>query len=159
PPPGYSRRPFLQIGQEAIVIPTSDALKRLAMPAAIVIGIFFGLSFSADWSTFALFANRTATSSVVDPIFGRPLSFYLFTVPVLEEAAAWLLAVSVTGLIAAILLAVTDMLATFKGVSFALCLLLVAVTFQVYVSRFTMLVAENNLFSGVRYVDDKIVIP
>src|SRR5262245_48728320 len=79
PPPGYTRRPFLQIGQEAIVIPTADALKRLAMPAAVIIGIFFGLSFSADWSTFALFANRSTTSSVVDPIFGRPLSFYLFT--------------------------------------------------------------------------------
>src|SRR5262245_59152212 len=58
PPPGYSRRPFLQIGQDAIVIPTSDTVKRLALPAAIVIGVFFGLAFSADWSTFAMFLNR-----------------------------------------------------------------------------------------------------
>src|SRR5262245_29974647 len=26
PPPGYSRRPFLQIGQEAIMIPTADTV-------------------------------------------------------------------------------------------------------------------------------------
>jgi len=42
PPPGYSRRSFLQIGQEAIVIPTADTLKGLALPGAIIIGIFFG---------------------------------------------------------------------------------------------------------------------
>ena len=32
PPPGYSRRPLLQFGREAIAIPTTDALKRLALP-------------------------------------------------------------------------------------------------------------------------------
>src|SRR5436190_5435999 len=49
PPPGYTRRPLLQFGQEAIVLPTSDTLKRLAWPVAILLGIFFGLSFSSDW--------------------------------------------------------------------------------------------------------------
>src|SRR5436190_9971144 len=34
PPPGYTRRPFLQFGQETIAIPTSDTLKGLAKPAA-----------------------------------------------------------------------------------------------------------------------------
>src|SRR5215467_3854881 len=46
PAPGYSRRPFIQFGQEAIVIPRPETLKRLALPLAIVIGVFFGLSFS-----------------------------------------------------------------------------------------------------------------
>src|ERR1700730_6402081 len=92
PPPGYSRRPFLQIGQEAIAIPTPDTLKSLALPVAIIIGIFFGISFSTDWSTFALFLHRTATPSLIDPIFGHQLSFYLFTLPVLEVAAGWFLA-------------------------------------------------------------------
>jgi uncharacterized membrane protein (UPF0182 family) len=159
PPAGYSRRPFLQIGQEAIAIPTTDAVKRYTLPAAAVIGVLFGLSFSADWSTFALFANRSVSTALVDPVFGRPLSFYLFTLPVLEEAAGWLLAVSVISAIAAVLLAVTDMLATFKGVSMAVCLLLIAVAFQAYVGRYTMMAAENNLITGVRYVDANIVIP
>src|SRR4029078_10250060 len=83
PPPGFARRPFLQFGQEAIAIPTSATLKRLAWPVAIVAGALFGLSFSSDWSTFALFLNRTATPGVADPIFAKPLSFYLFTLPVL----------------------------------------------------------------------------
>src|SRR5262245_40404928 len=159
PSSSFSRRPFLQIGQEAIVIPTSDTLKRLALPTAIVIGLFFGLVFSADWNTFALFANRSATPSLVDPVFGHELSFYFFTLPVLELAAGWLLAVSIIGFIASVLLAVTDMLATFKGVSFGLSLLLIAIAFQTYVARYTMLVAEHSLFTGVRYVDANIIIP
>src|SRR5262245_9247860 len=38
PPPGYTRRPVLQFGQETISIPTSDNLKRLSLPAAIIFG-------------------------------------------------------------------------------------------------------------------------
>src|SRR5262249_51193687 len=82
PPAGYARRPFIQFGQEAIAIPTGETLKRLAFPVAILIGVFFGLTFSADWNTFTLFINKVADSSVSDPIFGQPLSFYLFTLPV-----------------------------------------------------------------------------
>jgi uncharacterized membrane protein (UPF0182 family) len=77
PTPGHSPRPFLQFGQQAIVMPTTDTLKQLAMPVSIVVGAFFGIAFSSDWNTFALFLNRTATPTIVDPIFGRPISFYL----------------------------------------------------------------------------------
>src|ERR1051326_2915079 len=110
PPPGYTRRPFLRFGQETFAIPTSDTLKSLAKPAAIILGIFFGLSFSSDWNTFTLFLNRTATSPVADPIFGKPLSFYLFTMPVLNELASWFLVIAVIGLIVAVLLSAIDML-------------------------------------------------
>src|SRR6266704_140900 len=41
PPPSYSRRPFLQFGNEAIIIPTTETLKKMALPAAIIIGVFF----------------------------------------------------------------------------------------------------------------------
>src|SRR5207253_3081743 len=146
-------------GQEAIVIPTAETLKRLASPAAAVVGVFFGLSFSSDWNTYALFINSAPTPSMSDPIFGRPISFYLFTLPVLESVADWFLAISVIGILAAILLSVTDMTARFKGVSIALGILLTAIALQTYISRFSLLFEENSLFSGVRYVDANIVIP
>src|SRR5437867_5221319 len=159
PPAGHSRRPFLQFGQEAIVIPTAENLKRLASPVAIVIGLFFGFSFSPDWNTYALLINSEPTSSSSDPIFGRPLSFYLFTLPVLESLSSWFLAISIIAIVAAILLSVTDMSARFKGVSLALTVLLAAIAFQTYISRYSLLFEENVLFSGVRYVDANIVIP
>ncbi|HEY2383447.1 MAG TPA: UPF0182 family protein [Terriglobia bacterium] len=159
PPSGNTRRPFLQFGQEAILIPTRDTLKRLALPVAIVVGIFFGISFSSDWSTYAAFINRVPTPTISDPVFGRSLSFYLFTLPVLESIAGWLLGITIIGLVAAIFLSITDVSAVFKGVSFGVTLVLLAVAFQAWVSRFALLYDENPLFTGVRYVDDKIIIP
>jgi uncharacterized protein len=159
PAAGNTRRPFLQFGQESILIPTRDTLKRAALPVAMVVGVFFGVSFSSDWSTFAVFLNRTATPLISDPIFGRSLSFYLFALPVIESVAGWFLGIAVIGLVAAILLSITDVTATFKGVSFGVTLVLIAVAFQAYISRYATLFDENSLFSGVRYVDDKIAIP
>jgi uncharacterized membrane protein (UPF0182 family) len=159
PPPGYSRRPFIQFGQEAIAIPTGETLKRIALPAAILIGVFFGLSFSADWNIFTLFINKVSDSSVSDPIFGQPLSFYVFTLPVLESLAGWFVTISIIGLIASILLSLTDTSARFRGISTALGILLAAIAAATYVSRYSMLFEENTLFSGIRYVDHNIVLP
>src|SRR6266566_4200334 len=164
PPGGYSRRPFLQFGQEAIVIPTAETLKRLASPAAAVVGVFFGLSFSSDWNTYALFINSVPTPSMSDPIFGRPISFYLFTLPVLESVADWFLAISVIGILAAILLSVTDMSARFKGVSIALGILLAAIALQTYISRFSLLVGAaialgNSRAGRIRNLGVAIAVP
>jgi uncharacterized membrane protein (UPF0182 family) len=159
PPPGQPRRALLQFGQEAIVIPAAATLRRLAAPVAIVLGILFGLSFGSDWSTFALFLNHAPTPGTSDPVFGRTLSFYLFTLPVLEDVGGWFLAVSIIGLVAAIILAAMDMLVSFRGVSFGLSLLLIAAAFEIYVARYSFLFEEHGLFTGVRYVDRNILIP
>src|SRR5262245_28187272 len=52
PPPGYGHPTFLRFGQEEIVMPTTDTLRGLAKPVAILFGVFFGISFASDWSTF-----------------------------------------------------------------------------------------------------------
>jgi uncharacterized membrane protein (UPF0182 family) len=155
----HTRRPFVQIGREAIVIPALDSVRQLAKPAAIIIGVLFGIAFTTEWNTFVLFLNQTPTPGIVDPIFNRPLSFYLFTLPLLETVSGWMLGITIIGLVAAILLAVTDMSAQFKGVSLSLALLLAAIALRVVVSRYTMLLQQNSLFSGVRYVDDHIMNP
>lgn len=159
PPAGHGQRPFLRIGQEAIVIPSPDVLRWLALPAAVIIGVFFGLSIGADWNRFALLLNSEQSTGVADPIFGRPLSFYFFTLPVLESIAGGLLALSGIVLVAAILLAATDMSARFRGVSLAVSLFLLAVAWRTYVGRFGLLLSPNNLFTGVRYVDDHVILP
>ncbi len=155
----HSRRPSFQFGQETIVVPTADVLRRLALPAAAVIGVFIGLSFSSDWNRFALLLNASPTTSLWDPVFVKPLSFYLFTLPVLELAGGWLFAIAGITLVAAVMMAAMDMTARFRGVSVALSLLLLAIAWQTYVSRFNLLLTQNSLFTGVRYVDENIVIP
>jgi uncharacterized protein len=159
PPPGFSRRPFLQFGQESIALPPASTLTAFAWPASILLGIVFGLGFSADWARLALFINRVPSDGPADPIFGQSISFYLFTLPVLEAVAGWFLAICIIGLVAAMILSATDMLASFRGVSLAVCLLLFAGAFRLYVGRYSLLAQDHGLFTGVRYVDHNIVIP
>lgn len=159
PANGGARRPFIQFGNEAIVIPSGDTFKRLAWPAAAIVGVFFGLAFAADWNQYALYLNRVDTPSITDPVFGRPLSFYFFTLPVVEALSGWFLAISVVAFIASILLSVTDLSARFRGVSLGLSVLLAAVAVKTFIGRYALLFEENGLFTGIRYVDDHIVIP
>src|SRR5881296_969597 len=98
PATSYTRR--VEIGGEAIILPSAESLRGLASPIAIIVGIFFGLSFGVDWNDYGLFLNQPSASSVADPILGHPLSFYFFTLPVMQSIASWLLAISVIGLVA-----------------------------------------------------------
>ncbi|MBI4474761.1 MAG: UPF0182 family protein, partial [Acidobacteria bacterium] len=159
PAGGFRNRHFIEVVGETVVVPSPENLRRFAAPFATIIGIFIGLTFSADWNRFALYTNRSAPGGITDPIFGQPLSFYFFTLPVMESITAWFLAISVITMIASIVLSMTDMTARFRGVSLALGILLLAVAARTYVSRYSLLFVRNNLFTGVRYVDDNIILP
>ena len=159
PSSGGARRQFLEFGDQRIFLPVIGNLKNLARPVAVLIGLLLGLAFSADWTAFALFFNRPAPTGVADPIFGRPLSFFLFTLPVLDSIATWMMAVSIAVLLAAVALSITDMTARFHGVSVALSLVLAAIACQTFLGRYGLLLKDHSLFSGISYVDDKILVP
>jgi uncharacterized membrane protein (UPF0182 family) len=155
----YHGRPFVEIAGERIAIPTTALLKRLAGPVALVLGILTGLTFSSDWNRYAVFWNAGPATDSADPIFGRPVSFYLFTLPVVESISSWLLFIAVVGIVAAALASSMDFTARYRGMSLALSILLAAVALQVYVSRYRTALADHNLFSGVRYVDHNTILP
>ena len=63
-----------------------------------------------SWRSFALYFHQSPTDSN-DPIFNKPLGFYLFTLPVYDTISSWLLSLSFIVLVAAViyaLLAVTQ---------------------------------------------------
>ena len=50
----------------------------------------------AEWPTLALYWYAPAgAAGAVDPIFGRPLTFYLFTLPAWQLVAGWLMTLAV----------------------------------------------------------------
>src|SRR5262245_5275447 len=81
------RRPLFELNGQYVYLPGLDTVRNLARPVAVLIGVFLALGFSSTWETFTLFSNRPATSSVVDPIFGHGLGFFLFALPVLDVVA------------------------------------------------------------------------
>ena len=158
-PRGNQTRSVIEFGGETLVVPPPQFFRRMAAAIAVAFGILFGLAYSINWRVYALYLNKPSESSLVDPILGQDLNFYLFTMPALESLSAWLLSISTIVLLAGALAAPLDESKRYRGLSLGLALTLVAIAVRAYLYRFQLLYAENSLFSGVTYVDDHAIIP
>src|SRR5277367_6276303 len=70
------------IGRQPVKLPVEPVLRLIALGVSLAIALATGAGMMVEWPTLALFwyAPRT-TGGVVDPIFGKPLHFFLFTLP------------------------------------------------------------------------------
>jgi len=73
------------IGQGQPSINLNPLLRRITLPAALAMGVLAGLAMTPLWDTL-LKAWNGATVGRVDPVFGRDLGFYLFSLPALSAA-------------------------------------------------------------------------
>jgi uncharacterized membrane protein (UPF0182 family) len=146
------RGSLIRFGNEQINVPSPDSFKKFALPvAAILASVRSRLQRRLEH--YAL-SNRPAASGVVDPIFGQP--FRSLYTSLLEAVAGWFLTIAFTP---PRLLPITDATGKFKGVSIALGVLLLAIAVETYVYRYSLILAANNLITGVGYVDDHVVLP
>ena len=67
------------INQQWVQVPIEPVLKLVALGLALAIAAANGGGMMSSWTTFALFWEAPRGASMLDPIFGRPLGFYLFT--------------------------------------------------------------------------------
>jgi uncharacterized protein len=124
-----------------------------------------------DWPTLALYwYAQPAATPVLDPIFARPLTFYLFTLPAWELIAGWLMTLAVFAtIIAVFFIAITgggrvltgrrDQGDTpWRGLSVAFAALLLAIALRVYLGRFERLFEDHTIFSGVTYTEAHITL-
>ncbi|HJX93159.1 MAG TPA: UPF0182 family protein [Pyrinomonadaceae bacterium] len=134
-------------------------------------GLVYGLAIKDDWQQFALFTHQPATGET-DPVFGKTLGFYLFSLPWYESLSTWLLGVTAIILLAAFaysLLGLPQRVlkpsvrwssgAAFRGVCCALALFLVFLSWRTYLSRFPFLWDDHQTFSGVTYTEAHFVLP
>jgi hypothetical protein len=152
------RRPFLEIQGTIVQMPSSRSLKRIASGFAVLLGIFIGLIFSFQWAKYALYLNQPAAQGLNDPIFGRPIEFFLVTLPALAPITAWLTMIAALAGAAAVVCFVLGMTAQFRGISLAASLVLAVLAFRTFVGRYNLLLNEHSLFSGASYVDDHVRI-
>ena len=84
------------IGGQPVLLPLQTVLRFIGPGAALFIAALTGVGVMEEWPTLALYwyAQRV-TGGVVDPIFGKPLNFYLFTLPAWQLIAGWLLSMAV----------------------------------------------------------------
>src|SRR5271157_3906107 len=84
------------IGRQPVKLPVEPVLRLIALGVSLAIAAATGAAMIGEWPTLALFwyAPR-ATGGVVDPVFGKPLNFFLFALPAWELIAGWLLTLAV----------------------------------------------------------------
>jgi uncharacterized membrane protein (UPF0182 family) len=160
------------IGGQPLRLPVEPILRLIAIAASLLIGLASGAVMMAQWPMLALYWYAPRTAGAADPIFGRPLNFYLFTLPAWELIAGWLTLLAVIICVVAVFFVVvaggtralersrgTYRPLSWRGLSIAFAFLLLMVAVQVYLGRYDRLFESHTIFSGVSYTDAHITLP
>src|SRR5580765_4243131 len=166
--------PILINGQP-IRLPVEPVLRLIALGGALAIAFVTGAGMMANWETLALYwySGSGPSTPAVDPIFSRPDSFYLFTLPAWEMITGWLLTLgilvcAVAGFFVVIgggsrLLSRSragESTGAWRGLSVAFAVVLLMLGARVYLGRFEQLFDDRGgaIFSGVAYTDAHVTL-
>jgi uncharacterized membrane protein (UPF0182 family) len=162
----------IYVGGEPLRLPVEGVLHLVAAGASVVIGLATGAVMMAEWPTLALWWYAPQAAGAVDPIFSRPVSFYLLTLPAWQLISGWLMFLAVVTCGVAIFFVVVTggsrVLEGFRrsynplswrGLSIAFGFLLLVIALRVYLGRFERLFQDHNIFSGVTYTDAHVMLP
>ena len=160
------------IGGQPVSLPVAKVLHLLAIGIALVISLGTATAMKSQWPQFALYWHApTVAGGVVDPILGKPLNFYLFTLPVWDALSGWLVTLAVICCIMSVLFLLiagggralsgklsTAVLLPWRGLSVAVGFLLLTIGFHAYIGRFELLFEHHTIFDGVSYTDAHVTL-
>jgi uncharacterized membrane protein (UPF0182 family) len=165
-------RRTIVINNQPVEFSPARFIRPVSWLVAAVVGLFYGLEMKSEWQAFALYFNQVPTA-LHDPIFNKPLGFYLFSLPVYDSLSSWLISLSFVVLCVAlaytlllgvpqkVLRAATKPASTisFAAVSFALAVFLLLLALRTCLSRFPYLWEDHQTFSGVTFVEANYLLP
>jgi len=160
------------INRQRVKLRVEPVLNPTALGLALAIGAMIGASMTARWTTLALYWYAPRGATTFDPVFGRSLSFYLFTLPAWQLIAGWVLTLAVIACaIAALLIAITagasrlsersfvaGQTRLWRGLSIGFAAVLLTLAARVYLGRFERLFQDGTIFTGVTYTDAHITL-
>ncbi len=160
------------LGNRTFELPVDPVLRVGALIASAFVALLAGASFMSEWSRFVLYwFAGSSTTGVHDPIFGKSLGFYFFTLPALQFVFGWLLMLAICGCaIAGLFLVLTGSSQLFKdhtygistlpwrALSAAFAFLLIVVAMRTWLGRFDRILADYTIFGGVTYTDDHLIL-
>jgi uncharacterized protein len=90
-----------RIGQSAPRVDLTRALLRVSLPVSLFLAVMAGFAATPGWEMVLRFIYGTPFG-IKDPVFSRDIGFYVFTLPGLSAALAFLSALAVISLIMAV---------------------------------------------------------
>src|SRR5271156_198644 len=162
----------LLVNRRPMRLPIDRVLKLVGLGSSLALAAIIGSSMAARWVTLALYWRAPRRADMLDPLFGRSLDFYLFTLPALRLISGWLLPLSVVAsLIAGAFVAVMGGAGIFaqwrpsavqtglwRGFSASLAAFFVMLAVRAYLGRFELLFQEGTIFSGVTYTEAHVTL-
>ncbi|HEX2269750.1 MAG TPA: UPF0182 family protein [Pyrinomonadaceae bacterium] len=146
-------------------------IRPLGWLVSLLVGLIYGFKLKDHWREFALFWHQPPTT-ISDPIFGKSLGFYLFSLPLYNSLSSWLMGVTFIILVAAVAYSLLGLPQTvlkpsvrwssgaaFRAVCCALALFLLVLSWRTYLSRFPFLWQDHQTFAGVTYTDANYTLP
>ena len=160
------------LGGQPVNLSIEPVLRIVGIVGSLAAAVLSGTAMMQEWPTLALFWYAPhATGSIADPIFGRPLNFFLFTLPAWQLILGWLLTLAVIVCVVAVVLialaggfslldkrAAGHSAPAWRGLSITVAFLLLVVAMNVYVSRFQSLLDHHTIFEGVNYTDAHVTL-
>jgi uncharacterized membrane protein (UPF0182 family) len=158
------------IGQQPVRLPVEPVLRLIALVVSLVIAAITGAGMMVEWPTLALFWYAPDSAGAVDPIFAKPLNFFLFTLPAWQLIVNWLLTLAVITCALAVLFIFisggASVLARrrsyvtlpWRGFSITFAFLLLILAMLAYLSRFERLFEDHTIFGGVSYTDAHVTL-
>ena len=162
------------VNNHPVRLPVGPVLSLVAIVLSALIALAAGTGMMARWPTLALWWYRGdggAAAAATDPIFNRPLAFYLFTLPFAQLISAWLLRLAAATFVIALFFFATSRrlparrrslsgeAARARGLSLAWAVLLWTMAAQTYLGRFTRLLGDHTIFAGVTYTEAHVTLP
>src|SRR5713101_5189242 len=160
------------IGGQPLKLPVEPVLHLFALGLSLAIAVATGVSMMVEWPTLALFRYAPNNAGgFVDPVFGKPLNFFLFTLPAWQLLVGWLLALAVmTYALAVFFMLITGGTRAFtgrsrsyvtlrwRGLSITFAVLLLVLAMRAYLARFERLFDGHTIFAGVTYSDAHVML-
>lgn len=140
---------------------------RIPVAALAIFGFFsllMGLNIAGEWPQLLLFLNQS-DFGLADPVFGRDVSFYVFTLPVLTIVRGWLQSVLIATLLMVVVVSgvgwrgwqIRTGVLLHLGVLGALFLSLLALGYQIDAAN--LVYSERGAVFGAGYTDVNAQIP
>jgi uncharacterized membrane protein (UPF0182 family) len=168
------------VGGQPLTLSIAPVLRVLAVGVSLLIGFISAAAMAAEWPVLALYWYAPqAAGSVTDPIFGKPLNFYLFALPAWHILLNWLLMLAIVPtIVAALFLLVTsgtraiqdrvapqadrliygNSASRWRSLSVAVAFLLLIAAVREFVGRYDLLFDPHTVFQGITYTDAHVTI-
>ena len=133
-----------------------------AIAVGAILSIIFGVVFSSQWEIFLRFTNASKFA-LVDPIYNKSVSFFVFDLPILTFVQGWMLGALIVVLLATLALHFINY--TLRGVNFTLtptmklhlsiigALIMFVIAWGHWLDRWELVLSDQGAIFGAAFTD------